>query len=123
MRAPGLTGIRHLVQVLTCQVSLSLVGMVQWGWPEATKQETTENQAGVSSLLCFLIPSLPRHFPKQVTTMGQCCWVSWSGNHIHYGNRLDRWWKNQEALRELGGSELYFTLVGSEDIPLQRSES
>ena len=33
------------------------------------------------------------------------------------------WQKNQAALGALGRQEVYFTLVGSEEITLQRSES
>ena len=40
-----------------------------------------------------------------------------------YRSRLDHCQKKQAALGDLGGSEFYFTLAGSEEILLQRSES
>ena len=43
---------------------------------------------------------------------------SWEGNmkYFHcYGTRLERWQKNQVALRDLGGLEIDLTLADSEE--------
>ena len=75
------------------------------------------------STLGSLIPVPPRCSPKLVATMSQHGWVSCSGNQICYGTRLEHWWKNQVALRDLGGLEIYLTQAGSEEtVCLQRSQ-
>ena len=55
--------------------------------------------------------------------MGQCSWVSPSGNQMLENLVWITQWKNQAALRDLGRQEVYFTQAGSEEIILQRSET
>ena len=94
----------------------------EWGWPDATEQETAEIQA--RHAFSFAIPYSVTTAPFfQTSGNNGPAWLGfWVRNQMLWKLVWITWQKKQGALRDLGRQEVYFTVVGSEEIILQRSE-
>ena len=89
--------------------------MLERGWPEATELETAEIQPGCAFSLVIPCSITPLPFSQTGGNIGPA-WLSFPvREQICYRTRLERWQKNQAALGDLDGLEIYFIPAGSEE--------